>query len=95
MAESLTIEVAFATPEKQVVRHLDVPDGTTVRQAVALAALEQDFPGFDPEGMAIGIWGKVVPEDRLVTTGDRVELYRPLTLSPQEIRRRRARDQAC
>ena len=37
----------------------------------------------------VGIWGKTVKLDQVVCAGDRVELYKPLQLTPNEIRLRR------
>ena len=38
----------------------------------------------------VGIWGRRCSLDQLVAEGDRVEIYRPLTIDPMEARRTRA-----
>jgi hypothetical protein len=39
----------------------------------------------------VGIFGRLVALEHALATGDRVEIYRPLTADPKEARRRRAR----
>jgi uncharacterized protein len=89
MAE-LSVEVAYAGPEGQVVLALAVPSGTTVWQAVELAR-SQLPAGVTPDPARLGIFSTKVAADRELEAGDRVELYRPLTLDPMEARRRRAK----
>lgn len=65
---------------------LDLPEGSTVAQAVAAAAL----PGSaQAEGHAVH--GIVVDAGQRLVEGDRVELLRPLLIDPKQARRRRAR----
>ncbi|MCE8035903.1 MAG: RnfH family protein [Halomonas sp.] len=91
----LEVEVAFALPDRQRIVTLEVPMGTTARQAVALAELDRLFPEVSPETFAaadLGIFGKPLrdPETHRLRAGDRVEVYRPLELDPKEARARRA-----
>ena len=90
MAERLPIEIVLATPERQVLLALDVDDGSTVADVIALSGIGSQFPDFDLDEMPVGIWGKSVARDSLVRPGDRVELYRPLEVDPREARRQRA-----
>ena len=43
----------------------------------------------DMNDYVVGIWGKQVKVDQVVTAGDRIELYKPLQLTPNDIRLRR------
>ncbi|MCE8017462.1 RnfH family protein [Halomonas sp. MCCC 1A17488] len=91
----LEVEVAFALPERQRIVTLEVPPGTTARQAVALAKLDDLFPEVPPATFAeadLGIFGKRLrdPDDHRLRAGDRVEVYRPLEVDPMEARARRA-----
>jgi putative ubiquitin-RnfH superfamily antitoxin RatB of RatAB toxin-antitoxin module len=89
MAE-LAVEIAYVGPEGQVVLALSVPSGTTAWEAVELA--RDGLPaGVAPDQARLGIFAKKVAADRVLEEGDRVELYRPLTLDPMEARRRRAK----
>ncbi len=89
-AERIAIEVAAATPDRQVVIPLTVPDGTTVAQAVALADLPGRLPGLEIDEERLGVFGKRRRPDEVVKAGDRVEVYRPLTADPREVRRQLA-----
>ena len=44
---------------------------------------------YDVNEYVVGIWGRQVKLDHVVSPGDRVELYRSLALTPNEIRLRR------
>jgi putative ubiquitin-RnfH superfamily antitoxin RatB of RatAB toxin-antitoxin module len=79
----LNIEVAFATPEQQVIIALNVPDNTSIATAIELSGLKI-------ETAAVGIFGKLCNLDYKVQAGDRIELYRPLVHDPKEARRQRA-----
>lgn len=94
-AAGIRVEVAFALPHKQRIVELTVPEGSTPRQAVALARLEEHFPDVPPETFAqadLGIFGKVVrdPAGQALREGDRVEVYRPLKVDPKAARAARA-----
>ena len=89
MAE-LSVEVAYAGPEGQAVVCLRVSSGTTAWAAVERAR-GQLPPGVNPDAARLGIFAKKVAADRVLEEGDRVEIYRPLTLDPMEARRRRAK----
>jgi len=93
MAEPLiAIEVVFAGADRQTLLSLQVPVGTTLRQAVQLSSIAQSHPEIDTQQCPLGIFGHQVanPETRCVEAGDRVELYRPLLADPKEVRRLRA-----
>lgn len=89
---SLLVEVAYALPGEQVLLSLQVPVGTTLREAVLLSGLNGRFPALDLATAPLGVFGKVVsrPEGRVLQEGDRVEIYRPLLADPKEVRKRRA-----
>ena len=44
---------------------------------------------------ACGIWGRVVPPEHILQVGDRLELYRPLTVDPKVARRQRFASQGA
>lgn len=95
----LTVEVAYALPHKQRLVALSVPEGTTARQAVALADLPALFPELPSDAFLkapLGIFGKVLrtPETDILREGDRVEVYRPLAIDPKAARHERAKRQA-
>ena len=87
---TISIELVFALPDKQVLRSVTLEEGSTVADAISKGNLSGDFPGLEPEGMQAGIWGRLVDRDHVVSDGDRVELYRPLEIDPREARRLKA-----
>lgn len=90
MAELLSIEVVYALPERQRLLVVRVPEGTTVREAVALSGIGDEFPDLDTAACPLGIFGAQVPDEHVLAGGDRVEIYRPLINDPRETRRRLA-----
>ena len=84
------IEVAYATPLKQLILECDVDAGATARDAVRLSGINQHFPEIDVENCDLGVFGKLIPAEYELLDGDRIEIYRPLIADPKEIRRQRA-----
>jgi uncharacterized protein len=86
-AATVCVEVAFATPEKQLLKKLHVPEGASVAQVLERSDLARQFPDLVLADTSTGIWGRLVDADHQVKEGDRVELYRPLVIDPREARR--------
>jgi len=95
--EMIAVEVAFARPDKQKIIELLVEPGTTALQAVVRSKIVDVFPEIDLDKVKMGLFGqalgtkgtKKAPE-YIMQPGDRIELYRPLTADPKEVRRKRA-----
>jgi putative ubiquitin-RnfH superfamily antitoxin RatB of RatAB toxin-antitoxin module len=85
----MRVEVVYALPEGADVSVLELPPGATVRDALAASGVAARHAALDLS--QIGIFGRRVTPDAVLSDGDRVELYRPLALDPKEARRRRAR----
>jgi uncharacterized protein len=88
--ESINVEVAYALPEKQVIRAVNVDKGTTIGAAIVQSGIMMDFPDLDLEDAKVGIFGKAAAMTTVLDDGDRVEIYRPLIADPKEVRRQRA-----
>lgn len=88
----IKVEVAYATPEKQLIVVVDVAEGCTIKEAALKSGLDQEFPGLDIAAAPMGLFGRKVaqPEKELVKEGDRVEIYRPLLIDPKQARLNRA-----
>ena len=86
----LAIEVVFALPARQELISLTVEPGTTVAMAIRQSAIGDLFPEEDLANYQAGIWGKPVGRDHPLKDGDRLELYRPLSMDPREARRKLA-----
>ena len=89
----LEIEVAYALPHWQFLRRLKVSSGSTVLEAIVQSGVLSKFPEIDLESVKVGIFSRPVDLDVLLNSGDRVEIYRPLILSPTDARRLRAERQ--
>lgn len=84
------IEIAYATPERQVILEREIAAGSKAREAVKLSGIDQHFPEIDLQACEIGVFGKAVADDYELIDGDRIEIYRPLIADPKEVRRQRA-----
>jgi uncharacterized protein len=87
----IRVQLAVAFPERQEVLELDMPEGSTVSDAIVAANLRERFPGIDPGAFDVGIWSRVASAATVLREGDRVELYRALKADPKDARRARAR----
>lgn len=95
--ELITVEVAYALPQRQQLTTLQVAPGTTAYEAVQQSGILQQFPEIDLESAKMGIFGQALgskglkpPKEHVLQAGDRVEIYRPLIADPKEVRKRRA-----
>lgn len=91
MTDTITVEVAYALPDKQKIARLEVAPGTTAMEAVQRAGLEAEFDELDiGDSLKLGVFGKAVAHNRVLEAGERVEIYRPLKIDPKEVRKQRA-----
>ena len=90
--QSINVEVAYALPDKQIIRAVNIDAGTTIGAAIVQSGIMLDFPELDIklEDAKVGIFGKVAVMTTVLAEGDRVEIYRPLIADPKEVRRQRA-----
>jgi len=84
------VEVAYATPQKQIILECEVAQGSSARDIVRHSGIERHFAEIDLEHCDIGVFGKAVADDYQPSDGDRIEIYRPLIADPKEVRRQRA-----
>jgi len=89
MAE-LSVEVCFASPNRQALMSITVLQGTSIRRAVMGSELPSMFPEYDFSCLPCGVFGQVVGDDHEVQAGDRIEVYRSLINDPKARRRKRA-----
>jgi putative ubiquitin-RnfH superfamily antitoxin RatB of RatAB toxin-antitoxin module len=83
------VEICYALPERQMLLTISVAPGTTVREAIEQSHIVEQCPEIDLSTQTVGIFGKIQPLDTRVSAGDRVEIYRPLTVDPKLARQRR------
>lgn len=83
----LRVELAWSpAPGQWLCRVLVLPAGSTVADAIAACP---EAGGADLPDERIGLWGHRARREERLSDGDRVELYRPLSVDPMEARRRR------
>ncbi len=90
MAESIQVEVVYATPERQEVIGISLPAGSTAGQAIEASGLLARHPEIDLARNKLGIYAKLAKVDTALRDRDRVEIYRPLIADPKEVRKQRA-----
>ncbi|MFE8070712.1 RnfH family protein [Marinobacteraceae bacterium S3BR75-40.1] len=92
----ISVEVAYATPDKQVILPVQVREGSSVYSAAEASGITTEFPEIDLGAADMGIFGKVVknPQEHELRDGDRVEIYRPLKIDPKQARLNRAKQKA-
>jgi len=76
------IEVVYATESKQIIIPLDVPEGSTLYQAIIYSNILNICPEIDLQKQKTGIFNIISPLDTLLKENDRVEIYRPLSIDP-------------
>jgi uncharacterized protein len=85
----MNVGVCYAEADRQLWLRLEVPDGSTVQQAIELSGVLGQYPYIDLTSQKVGIFGKLAKLDAPVKEGDRVEIYRKITADPQQVQRRR------
>jgi putative ubiquitin-RnfH superfamily antitoxin RatB of RatAB toxin-antitoxin module len=85
--EGITVEVAYARPERQWLVRVNLPAAATVADAVHSARNMAAFPELGVAELVCAVWGELRPLDHPLRPGDRVEILRPLRLDPPTARR--------
>ena len=90
MPDEISVEIAYALSEEQVIFSIKVPTKFNVKQAIEMSGIQKKFPSIDLSKNKVGIFGKKTTLDHLLSDRDRIEIYRTLILDPKEMRRKRA-----
>ncbi len=88
----IPIEIAYALPDQQIIISLSVAIGCTVEAAIMQSGILERFPSINFSCNQVGIFGQVVAMSQLLNAGDRIEIYRPLTMDPKQARFERVRN---
>ncbi|KAA8735039.1 RnfH family protein [Acinetobacter qingfengensis] len=88
--QHLQVIVVYCAEDQQYCILVPWIEGMTVLQAIQQSKIAQYV--MLPEPLQVGIFGLKVKslETQTIQSGDRVEIYRPLKMSPKEVRRQRA-----
>ena len=82
--------VAYATPERQWLWVVTLPDSATVADALEQARAQA--AGLEvPWSADVGVFGELCDRAAVPRDGDRIEIYRPLKADPKVSRRERAK----
>lgn len=84
----MNVGVAYADKFKQVWLKLEVPDNSTVREAIEHSGILKQFPDIDLEKQKVGVFGKLIRLNAKVEEGSRIEIYREITADPEMVERR-------
>jgi hypothetical protein len=84
----MQVGVVYAEAADQVWLRIDVPENSTVRDAIESSGILGMFPNIDLAAQKVGVFGKVTKLDATLGPGDRVEIYRPITCDPRAVPRR-------
>ena len=84
------IEVVYCEAQRAIVKTYDLDAGSSVAEALRLAAQDADFAGVEVKNATFGIFGRLASPEQVLQEGDRLEIYRPLTADPKTARRARA-----
>ena len=86
----MKIEVVYALPDNAEMVRLELPEGSTVLNALEASGLLEKHPEIDVKKNKFGIYAKLAKADAVLRDRDRVEIYRPLIADPKEVRKQRA-----
>ena len=86
----LTVEVVYATPDRQQIFVVQVKSGSTIETAIDRSGVLDVFPEIDLLTQKVGVFSRQKKLSEEVFEGDRIEIYRPLIIDPKEARRKRA-----
>ncbi len=86
----INIEVAYATPQSQMIVPIRVSATCTVEEAIKASAIMEEFPEIDLHENKVGIFAKLTRLDSTLQDKDRIEIYRKLIADPKAVRKQRA-----
>ncbi|HRD68979.1 MAG TPA: RnfH family protein [Legionella sp.] len=86
----VNVELVYVSSDKNTFHlKMALEEGATVATALEKSQIFTLYP--ETQNFPVGIYATQVAPEKVLREGDRVEIYRPLTLDPKEKRRQRAR----
>lgn len=77
----VTVEVVYATKDEQIINEVQLSRGATIEDGIFLSGILDKCKDINLENNKVGIHGVIKPLTELLTEGDRIEIYRPITAS--------------
>ncbi len=90
IVKMITVEVAYALPQEQVILSLEVATDCTVEEAIKRSGILETYSQIDLTTDKVGIFGKMCKLNATLRNKDRIEIYRVLIADPKESRRQQA-----
>ena len=96
-AAVLHATVVYSPGARNVVElSVQAPAGSTLQVALALSGIWAQYPELAGSVPEVGVWGKLAADlTQRLQDGDRIEIYRPLTVDPKVARRTRFKGQGA
>ncbi len=88
----MSVEVAYATPDHQLIIPVQIAMGSCISVAIERSGILTIFPEIDLTRHKVGVFGQIKQLSDIAHVGDRIEIYRPLTIDPKIARRVRAKN---
>jgi uncharacterized protein len=89
-ATLMEVTLVFAPKARVLVQaSCCLPARSTVRQALEATGWWQQHWRGSAAHLSLGIWNRKATPETVLAHGDRIELYRPLTVDPKTARRER------
>ncbi len=86
----MKIELIYVNKNIQKQYYIMENDNISVRDVINKTGILKDFKEINLNVQLVGIFSKVVTLEQKVKNGDRIEIYRPLTINPKEARKIRS-----
>jgi hypothetical protein len=83
----LRVSVVYLRPALTFMRTLVLQAPATVGEAIEASDVRRQVPELAGAELAVGVFGQPRTAADVLHDGDRVEIYRPLTIDPKEARR--------
>jgi len=90
---NINVSIVYALADKQFIKEFVVARGTSAEELLEKSGFQLEIDALadlDRERLKLGIYGQKINHDYLLQEGDRLEIYRPLTADPKEVRRQLA-----
>ncbi len=84
----MQIGVAYSEPGQQIWLNIEVPDESTVKEAIQRSGILKQFPHIDLAAQKVGVFGRLVKLEAGLKAGDRIEIYRGIIADPATVPRK-------
>lgn len=88
-SELISIEIAYQLSQKQYVKELRIPTGTSISNAIESLCKNKNYLNLKKnlDIDAVGINGKVKDLNTILAKNDRIEIYKLLSVDPKARRK--------